>query len=231
MTIGLNTVKELQSKGKIKALATFIYLKSIHSNSCFFKPTLYSLSKKTGLSRTLLRKYLAYFIDQGWCEYHSGNLIFKNVKKAGLMSGKRYVIKSKSIKENVLYLQSLILKQRAAQYDWVRKVQRDIKQPSSVNDYKKAKQAYKKVNFNKSANAPFSMSITNIGLMYGVSRSKAFQIVRDMKRSDLVNVLKPAKKLVAKLNSKAYSQVKDLMPNTYIYKGGIFKVEANQYIF
>ena len=73
-------IEQALSKNELRVLSIFIFLKTRFENGCYYGSIENRISKKSGLSRTALRKYLTLFRNRGWVVQRDGNLCFGSVK-------------------------------------------------------------------------------------------------------------------------------------------------------
>jgi hypothetical protein len=78
LKISPRLVRQFTGERLLRHYSTWLYLKRLYSNGCIFNYTIAGLSKKSGLSRTAIRKYVADFLKRGWCRMHHSHLVFNN---------------------------------------------------------------------------------------------------------------------------------------------------------
>ena len=76
MNINQLLIKDLIEMNKQRYLAVFIKFKSIYSSGCVHNYNPSKFSSVTKLSRNSVKKYVDYFIYNGWARMDGNNLIF-----------------------------------------------------------------------------------------------------------------------------------------------------------
>src|ERR1035437_9821972 len=145
MNLSILNIVDLQNKGNLKRLSTFIFLKGLYKNSCIFNYNIKSLSKKSGLSRHIIRNNVEFFMDSGWCKMHHKNLIFRKYNRDPLYDGewiirKRNEFIGKTIKDITTILLSKVLKQKNVNFNWIQERLLDLKKSKTskfiaIKDY------------------------------------------------------------------------------------------------
>lgn len=96
--INVAMVRDLQREDNLRKLAVFMKMKSIYSNGCFFNATYASLSEKSDISITVLKKCIKFFIERGWCRKHGNNLVFNKIKDIDVMDREKNIFDVQYIK-------------------------------------------------------------------------------------------------------------------------------------
>jgi transposase len=94
MTANGLLLEELHNDGKTSHLAHFIYLKSMFSNSRFYNYSQDRLAEKSKLSKSTIRKYVNFFLKNGWCKIAHKHLVFNKLED---LAAEKYRIRLKVI--------------------------------------------------------------------------------------------------------------------------------------
>jgi hypothetical protein len=183
MNINQLLIKDLVEINKQRYLAVFIKFKSIYSSGCVhnYSPNKFSLATK--LSRNSVKKYVDYFLSNGWCRIEGKNLIFNKFRsfdenKKRLMC---VISAKKSIKEIEILLYREVLRLKQSQFNFLKRVKCDLTNPIGIKVYKKALKIGKKYNLNTEnlpgAQEKYKVSIKKIAESFNCSVGKAMGII------------------------------------------------------
>ena len=143
-------IKDLIEMNKQRYLAVFIKFKGIYSSGCVhnYSPTKFSSVAK--LSRNSVKKYVDYFISNGWARMNGPHLIFNKFR---IFDSNRKRIEcevtyKKTIKEIELLLYREVLRLKQSQFNFLKRVKRDLKNPTGLSALKQAKRLEKKYTLN-----------------------------------------------------------------------------------
>jgi hypothetical protein len=184
-SLNISLVDESIEKGLEVQLAAFIKLKSIFRNSCYFDWSYRSISRKSGISTTTLRKCIPVFLEKGWCRVHCGNLVFNKISVVDSGGkGKFRVVLRIEIKEEESYrdlvkrIRILLIERKYNCFQAAKNICRDYQNARNLDSYKKAKKAVERgwVRKKVSCNDRFFMSNESIGKMFGRSASTASRL-------------------------------------------------------
>lgn len=146
MNINQLLIKDLIEMNKQRYLAVFIKFKGIYGSGCVHNYSPYKFSSVTKLSRNSVKKYVDYFIANGWARMNGPHLIFNKFrsfdsnKKISLCE----VSYNKSIKEIELLLYREVLRLKQSQFNFLKQVKCDLINPTGTKELKKAKKLEKK---------------------------------------------------------------------------------------
>lgn len=225
----------------MKCLAAFIFFKSRYSNSCYYGWSINSIARKTGLSRTSVRKYITFFMVRGWCEDHQGNLLFKktgtlycNNKKLKNQYVKINITKNSSITEVLDELYYCLLKRSADRFEYMKKLWED-KTCGHYPDLQHYKTVKKRCHGReiKSGEIPgYQMSLKKISELFKVSISAASRIIKRLNTANKVLVRNNHVCLGNIINQPWLRHAFKWDPGTYISgKGFVVRKLANSYVF
>jgi DNA replication protein DnaD len=240
--INVVNLKVLSDRRLLRQLAVFITIKSKYKNGCIYKYTQESLAAKTGISRSAIRSYVKFFLDNGWCELHENkktksiNLCFKGLGKLD-KEPKRILadIKKGTTKELIQQFQLLILKHKQAQFNRVKELSADLNTPTNFKVLQNAKKMAKKYNYNVAKlpprNARLKMSIKSIAKWLNCSAGKAVEVLNSLRVKGLITIIK-CRNLIGKSHIKA--QIDRWLAdnkNSFCVRGYVIQVSCNEYIF
>lgn len=150
MNINQLLIKDLIEVNKQRYLAVFIKFKGIYGSGCVHNYSPYKFSSVTKLSRNSVKKYVDYFITNGWARMEGTNLIFNKFRSFDT-NKKRVLCEvsyKKSIKEIELLLYREVLRLKQSQFNFLKRVKCDLKNPIGVNVLKQAKKFEKRYTLN-----------------------------------------------------------------------------------
>ena len=186
MYLNVDTIQQSIDDGDVKKFAAFLWFKTRYSNSCYYKWSFKSISDKTKMSRTAVRKYIPEFIKLGWCREHSKNLIFKKTKELYATKINQYVkINTNGKIQDILNeLYFVVLKRKANQFDYVKKLWKDKSngKVQSSNHYKQIRKVCKGREIKTSAIQGFSFSLSKIANLFNTSPSTASRIMQTLNK-------------------------------------------------
>lgn len=183
MNINQLLIKDLIEMNKQRYLAVFIKFKSIYSSGCVHNYNPSKFSSVTKLSRNSVKKYVDYFIANGWARMDGNNLIFnkfrsfdENKKRLMCVIGFK-----KSIKEIEILLYREVLRLKQSQFNFLKRVKCDLQNPTGIDVYKRALNTQKKYTLN-SENLPgaqekYKVSIKKIAESFNCSVGKAMGVI------------------------------------------------------
>jgi len=238
-TVNVLLAKELAEKGQLKHLAMFIYLKNRYDNGCIYKYTQVKLAAKFGISRSAVRKHVKWFLDNGWCHIHEGNLIFNPFKKFDTSRAKFmrvYQVDNKKVKEIVFDLRLLIFQRIQENFNELKKVRHEHILCENHHSYKKAKAFLKRIDKNvlelPTASCQLQISIRKMSKMFGCSVGSAHNIIVSYKKSQDVLCISPGREIVIRAtNHNVIKSALNSVPGSYYYNGMVYANRCNQYIF
>lgn len=239
MQTNIQLIQVLTDNELLRKYAVFLRFKHTYSNSCIYNYSIKGLSCKLGLSRTSIRNNIQFFIDNGWAEMHGNNLMFISHKRL-LQLYKIKLTKSIKLKKTtcvtkiVNNLRFELLKNKQRQFEFLKKVSRDLIDPKgkgATDRLIKAKRFFRKSN---SKPIPLSENVKDLklkisgeslGKIIGKSKSTISNLLRLKEQEGKVEITR--KKHVL---HKSLSWGPD-MKGYYLCKGYWIKVSCNQYKF
>jgi hypothetical protein len=191
----------------IRQLAFYHLLKFKFNNSCFYnyKSRMKVIADQLNISEKTLYNYLNFLRSKDLVYDHSGNLILKSIRPfLGRSKTVIYLDDSFSLWDVSCCLYAKIMEQRASQ----------IAFKESVRKFGRADRDKREL-----SGKPYhiSLSYRNIAKLLNVSEFKAFKIVQNLNRLNVLRSLKQPPELIARGFTAIYS-VSD-------YPGYLFNIE------
>ncbi len=165
-----NILQDAKDDKLIKPLAFYLIVKS-RTNSVIYDYNPHRLSKIAKLNYRTCQKYVDLLVNNGLCEIHQGNLVFKNQYKLG--SGYRVKLEHGSFKHVVNQLYSIIILNN--------KKQQRFNAGNKISTNKTVKKI-----LTKSIENNIFFSSRSIARTLGVSRSSAMNILRKLKANRII---------------------------------------------
>jgi len=235
MTLDINVINlsTIAEANRLKEFATFLYLKSLYSNSCIFNYTQVGLAKKSQLPISRIKKSVKSFLDSGWCRIHKGNLIFNKIKTFD--HHKKKIIKSIEItnpKQILKSLQKLILENLQNKFNRLAKLNADL-----LNSYPKTRRAAERkveklgLDAHKlpGENDMLSISMNKISKLLGCSVGSAANVIKSFKTDGSIFCVTERK--IVKTFAQGVKSYMQMNPNSYYHNGNLFVVSCNKYNF
>lgn len=213
----------------IKDLATHLYYKAKFKRGCVFKYSDVSFAARVEISVSTARKLRIKWVSLGWCRFHAGNLIFSS-----LNDKPDYRIKFKvlgTLKETIKQAYFTVFQNTYKQFDYLRRVSREITSPSDSKSFKWAMNRKRKLGKLPAQNDTFKISFKRLAVVFGCSQGKAHALIKEFGGKGLVDVIK---------SFTAWGDRGDVRGNYYRAEGidGAFvskkyacKVACNVYVF
>lgn len=233
LDINIVNLSSIAEANRLKEFASFLYLKSLYSNSCVFNYTQVGLSKKSGLPLSNIKKCVKSFLSSGWCRVHKGNLVFNKIKSFD--HNKKKIIASVEItnpKQILKDLQKLILNNLQDKFNRLVRLKADL-----LNSYPKisrsAQRKVERLGLDPSKlpgeNDMLSVSMNKIGKLFGCSVGSAASVIKELKTNG--SILCVTERKLVEVHSLGVKPIMQEMPNTYYHNGNLFIVSCNKYIF
>lgn len=197
-------ISSLNDSGLIRDFAAFLILKKRYSNSCIFNPTDSKLSAILKVSRQTAMRYRKVFESQEWIKYEHGNMIFKKLTSITNSVKVDYELKingasnlylpiGDSIKELVIKLKYLIIKQKEINRDYILKLHQDLTTVGSVEEVQKIKKKLKKYVANPNEEIGeidyrLQISYKKLSRLLNCSVGSAYNVVKSMCKKEYMKV-------------------------------------------
>lgn len=214
-------------------------------NSCIYNYNVHSLSKKSKISRTAIRRNIAIFMERKWCKMHHGNLIFRHLgdilfeegifnNSGDLCTRNTFVVveisdKNKNHLSKLFYLE--LFKNKLRQIKMVAGKACDLIDPKgkdALDSHRKALKYFRGTNrsdiFLLNENT-ISLSLRKISKLFHCSISKAQKLIQFFIDNKLIKAFKEKMKYLGKANVFV-----DNLPTDYFFhKGLIFQQPVQRY--
>lgn len=146
MNINQLLIKDLVELNKARYLAVFIKFKGIYGSGCVHNYTPTKFSSVTKLSRNSVKKYIDYFLTNEWARMEGKHLIFNKFRSFD-SNKKRSMCEvsfKKTFKEIELLLYREVLRLKQSQFNFLKQVKCNLKNPTGIKALKQAKKLEKK---------------------------------------------------------------------------------------
>ena len=105
-------IKECIHQNQLGALAVYIKLKHTFNKTIYYNYSVAYLSRKTGISYYLLKKYLPVLLENGWAVENSENLIISSFRKVDYKSKDIAEIKPTTVSDIVHQMRYAVVQQK-----------------------------------------------------------------------------------------------------------------------
>jgi hypothetical protein len=205
--------------------AVWLRLKHLHINSKIYNFSENKIAKQSGLSRTAIKKYINFFIENKWCKIVGNDIVFISHNKLKYLYGiKEFgnitIAFKTQIKELISIIRYELFKDKQRKFIYIRNLRNDLNNPKTLISYKRAK-AKLKNSTKGEVSENIKISTNKLGIIINKSASTASRLVKQMGATVI-----SGRKTLCKFSKKV-----ELPTNCFQYKGLIIKSEANQYIF
>lgn len=233
LDINIVNLESICESNRLKEFATFLYLKSLYSNSCVFNYTQVGLARNSKLPLSCIKKSVKSFLSSGWCRIHKGNLIFNKLRSFD--HHKKKIIASVVItnpKQILKDLRKLILNNLQNKFNRLAKLKSDLLS-SYTKTRRSAERKVEKLGLDATKlpgeKDMLTISMNKIAKLFGCSVGSAAAAIKDLKTDKLITCVTETKK--EKMNKKMAAQFLNLYPNSYYYNGVLYTVSCNKYNF
>lgn len=238
MKVNSILIEKLNNEGALSHLAMFIHIKGLYSNSCIYNYSQDRMAAKLKISKSSIRKYINFYLKEGWATIKHGNLCLGKIRKIGKQ---RKVIwhevtgeTVKEIKQN-LYL--FLFKHKVEQTKWYIKTCHDLKQLNESGYRRKIRSLTKRYpNFSEriekkfgasGLKADFKVSIVKIAEWFECSVGKAHQVIMKLIKDSKLLVVYGGYDFRKKLKFE-----REIGDKAFVSKGGyVIRVKCNRYMF
>lgn len=220
----------IQSNWHVK-YANFVYLKTIYSNSCFYKYSVKNLADKTKKSRTFIKQNITFFLQHGWCRMHGKNLIFNtnnHLKQLyEITENRKCKLEFRDLESLKLSIYSKLIINKKKQVDYIIKMKHDLLNPCKLKTYKRAIKRFKGENVK--INEKFTISFASLADLFNCSKSFAFRIIEKLINS---NYLQKQKNIILVLKNCSRKFFKSLCLDSsyFTFNNSLYKTDANNYL-
>jgi len=242
MKTTLLTIMELNDAGHLRHYAVWLKLKNIYKNGCYYKYNNNKLHNQTGLSNTALRKYIQFFLDNKWCHLRDGNLCFvaeKTLRVDILDIRNRKFVKIDQytkVSDILTQLRFLIIKNKNAQFEFVRQKSRDatiLKGNNMLKRMKKARAFFRKYDGNMVIESRgeilnYKVSYEKIGVHLGLGKTSGFNLIKRLQMEGKITKISHMRQKVIKNVGSGGNFLPDGM---FFYNGAGYKQKCNEYLF
>lgn len=231
----------MSNDGELRDLSGFLFFKHFYSKAVIYNYTPRSLSKRIGLSVTLIKRYMAIFEKRKWIIKDGNHIRFAKMNDVDDNKFKRRYeldIKGSTISEinDLLLLQ--IIKFKNNQFQYIKKAKSDLlKNVTDLKDYKRLKRIEKKYDLrerkiiNGESSNLFNISMQKLGYLLNISRSSASLLVNRLSKKQLLTIVRNV--FVQDIQCWNSNITQCLLDNKghFVFNNKIYKIYANSYIF
>ncbi len=233
----------------LRDFAAFLILKNHYKNSCIFNPTDSKLAQVLNVSRQTAMRYRKVFESQKWISYRDGNMILKKIKSITSVRGKEEEVKIASaanvylkvggvpLKELVIKLKYLIIKQKEINRDYLLKLRQDLYKVEGVRELKKLKYKLKKYNVNMDEpngeiDYRLQISYKKLSKLLNCSIGSAYNIVKSMCKKEFLKAYKRREILLSGIPDYVWETVlrfKKEYTKCFYSNGFVIRNHSNKY--
>jgi len=237
MNINQLLIKDLIEMNKQRYLAVFIKFKGIYSSGCVHNYSPYKFSLKAKLSRNSVKKYVDYFIANGWARMDGPHLIFNKFRsfdenKKILLCEISY---KKTIKEIELLLYREVLRLKQSQFNFLKQVKRDLINPTGTNVLKKAKKLEKRYTLDSEklpgARDKYKVSMKKIAKHFKCSVGKASGIIDRLCEKNKIKRFRQLEVVCFGMTKEINRQAINAYKGAYFSRNQVVYRYTNKYYF
>jgi hypothetical protein len=237
MNINQLLIKDLVELNKLRHLAVFIKFKGIYSSGCVHNYTPSKFSHKAKLSRNSVKKYIDYFIANGWARMEGNNLIFNKFRSFDLNKKRLMCVMTfkKSIREIELLLYREVLRLKQSQFNFLKQTKCDLQNPTGIEVYKKAIKLKKKYTL-KTENLPgaqekYKVSIKKIAESFNCSVGKAMGIIDKLCENNQIKRFRQMEVVCFGVPKAIVQQCLNVYKGSYFSRNQVVYRYTNKYTF
>ncbi|MEK6880545.1 MAG: hypothetical protein AABY22_13090 [Nanoarchaeota archaeon] len=224
----------------IREYSAWCKIKDVYVNSCFYNFNWSILANKIGVSRNTAKKYIEFFVKNGWAYYRDGNVILVSHDKLKDLYGVKpesdntiQINSTDTIQQTVYKLRNGILVSKQLQFDYVQARTNDVQYPKGLKDYKRGLNFFKKSDKNylpEHASSHYQVSTKALSKILNISKASVCNFIKRLVKEKKAIVFK-TKPIKEKLTVPSRFAQYDLLPNQFIWKGFKYTTQCNQYKF
>jgi hypothetical protein len=223
---------ELSRLGLLKDFGKWVYYKSKIRKGCVFNYTDYNLSRAIDVSLSKARVLRIFWINQGWCRFEKGrgnskNLVFNNQNgyAKGAKWHKSVIHIYKNYRNTIDNICFQILQIKNQQFEFLKSISRELKEPSSLKALKNAKRISKNYSSGlPNKNDRFKVSFKGIAKMFGCSIKKFVQMKK-------LTVFRMSRQVCLIRSWAGIGMIDNGIVNGFLGKNHVYRVFCNEYVF
>ncbi len=225
MKTNIRLIQLFTNNDILRQYAVWLKLKRVHSNGRVYDYTTYKFSKQSGMSRNSIKKYIQFFIDNGWAKIEGKDLQFvshdKLKKVYGIKLKHNIKIKNQNITKIVNSLRYELLKLKQSQFKYLKQIRKDQFNPLRKGALARHKKADKFPRLTGEFSKYLKVSLKKLALLINKSASTVSLLIKTKKAKVM-----PGKRFLVKFKRNIH-----LPHNMYWSKGNVVRCESNSYIF
>ena len=222
-------IEQFNESGILRYYAAWLHFKRVFVNGCFYEST--NIASRVGLSRNTTKKYIKFFLDNGWASYHKGNFRLSGKCSLKLLYGVKLIrdvnLKRHGTLTDILNsLRYSILDIKFKQFKYIQSNYRDLVNPKNITAYKAAKRKSISFSMLQDESKHIALSYISIAKMLNVSKSKAVQLIKQF--SEYLVKVPGVMACLGKFHRLGGDSIRH---NEFIFKGSLYVVTSNKYEF
>lgn len=251
LTTNIDLIQALTQENLLPEYAVWRQIKGLYVSSRIHDYTILGLHKKSGITRNRIRKYINFFLENGWAYMDNGSLVLISLKKLKkkfgiepLRTKRGHYLKSniklsisRNHKEDVLNLQLEIMRDKQRKFNFVKQKKDDLIEPrglGALQRHQAAKKYFKGVPAERLASTLsavpeyYTTSTASIARIWNVSSSTASRRIKKLEKMKKVRVKRYGLTVVKFPPGK---KPKEIPQRCFFHKNCLFKQEPNSYVF
>lgn len=219
--------------------AVFLQLKQLHAHSTFYNYSPNSLQCKAGISRNTIKKYIDFYIRNGWAYMHGKNLTLiahNKLKRLYNITLKNDIkINAGAVNQIIASFRQEILKHKYDQFIHLRNKSSDLLNPSNLAIYKRAVKWFRKTNCKPFVDVNQEYyKVSNNKLSQYINKSSATlsRLIKSLEADKKVKVIRQSLQSFVLSPKDQDGQIcKHLPGGSFFYKNKLIVVQCNKYAF
>jgi len=209
MVTNIQIIRHCSDRNILRQYAVWLQMKQVFKHSCFYNGNISHIIKTTGLSRNTVKKYINFYIENGWAREHGNNITLisqhklKKLLKITLMRNINIShLDHSSTSKTITLLNYLLFKFKHDQFQYLREMSSDLINPNGSKALQRHKAA---VRFFKESNSKpildesddtYNPSVFTIARTINKSIASASRLTKNLADLKLITV-KENKKVVS----------------------------------
>lgn len=233
--------------GLLRSFAAFLKVKNECVNSRVYNYTGAHLSNIIGCSRQTADRHLKVFLKEEWARYDGNNLVLEKVsyilsqhiqvdpKQFNKKANVHLQIRGLDVKEILLKLKYLIIKQKELNQQYILELVRNLKNTKLV-EYKKLRKKVKKYNINDRTlsgvtDERLQISYKGLANLLNCSIGSAYNTIKKMRSAGLIKKYRKMEVLLTGVPSYVWDDIKKTNKyfKCFYANGNVIRNHCNKY--
>lgn len=232
MNVSYYLIREFVNLKKLRYLTVLIKLKSIYSSGCVHNYSPYKLSKSCHISRNSVKKYVEWYLDNGFARIEGNDLVFNKFTKIKKKYS-RGILKldtTSTVKKIEVLFNKEIMLDKVRKFKYKQQIGKDL---TSRERYSAAKKfsRLKGERILPSADANYSVSIKRLSKHFNCSVGKAQRIVNSLCEENLMRRVQTFIPIQRKDKCNYQNGLLLKLKGSWVSGGQVFQRKKNVYIF